>query len=69
MEKQVAICGSQKPCEAIKPDKCSNHRKKCGLQEICGAAAPQTNEGVFTFGQLGSFQEFAVLQISPILPS
>ena len=29
-----------------------NHREKCSLSEICGAA-PWTNDGVFTFGRLG----------------
>ena len=51
-EKKTEIHGSQKPCEANQPQKCNCHRSKCGLSEICGAA-PQTNDGVFTFGRLG----------------
>ena len=31
VEKQMEICGSQKPCEAIKPHKCSNHRENSGF--------------------------------------
>ena len=72
--KKTEIHGSQKPCEANQPHKCSCHRSKCGLSEICGAA-PLTNDGVFTFGRLGlvryfyfllfllfvTFQEFAVV--------